>query len=85
MKRINYTRVTPTHFNNDQAKGVAGRVVIGEKDGANNFCMHINEEHQIQNTGSKSIDSGVSLLLDSSEIMMPRGTKCSTKYSCFGD
>jgi len=43
MKIINYTSVTPTHFDNDQAKGVAGRVVVGKKDGANNFCMRIFE------------------------------------------
>ena len=43
MKLINYTSVTPTHFSNDQAKGVAGRVVVGKNDGANNFCMRIFE------------------------------------------
>jgi quercetin dioxygenase-like cupin family protein len=43
MKIINYTSVPPTHFNNDQVKGVAGRVVIGKNDGANNFCMRIFE------------------------------------------
>jgi quercetin dioxygenase-like cupin family protein len=43
MKIINYTAVTPTHFDNDQAKGVAGHVVVGKNDGANNFCMRIFE------------------------------------------
>ena len=43
MKLINYTSVTPTLFNNDQAKGVAGRVVAGKADGADNFCMRIFE------------------------------------------
>ena len=43
MKLINYTSVTPIHFNNDAAKGVAGRVVAGKADGANNFCMRIFE------------------------------------------
>jgi quercetin dioxygenase-like cupin family protein len=43
MKIINYRSVTPTHFDNDQTKGVAGRVVIGKNDGANNFCMRIFE------------------------------------------
>lgn len=43
MKIINYTSVTPTHFDNDQAKGVAGHVVVGKNDGANNFCMRIFE------------------------------------------
>ena len=43
MKIINYTYVVPTHFDNDQAKGVAGRVVVGKADGASNFCMRIFE------------------------------------------
>lgn len=43
MKLINYTTVIPTHINNDQASCVAGRVVIGKDDGANNFCMRIFE------------------------------------------
>lgn len=43
MKIINYTSVTPTYFDNDQAKGVAGRVVVGKADDANNFCMRIFE------------------------------------------
>ena len=43
MKIINYTSVLPTSFDNDQVKGVTGRVVIGKNDGANNFCMRIFE------------------------------------------
>jgi quercetin dioxygenase-like cupin family protein len=43
MKIINYTSIAPTHFDNDQAKGVDGRVVVGKADGANNFCMRIFE------------------------------------------
>jgi quercetin dioxygenase-like cupin family protein len=43
MKIISYTSVTPTLFDNDTAKGVAGRVVVGKKDGANTFCMRIFE------------------------------------------
>jgi len=43
MKIINYTSVAPTHFDNDQAKSVAGGVVIGKDDGANNFCMRVFE------------------------------------------
>jgi quercetin dioxygenase-like cupin family protein len=43
MKLINYTAVPPTHFNNVAAKEVAGRVVAGKADGANNFCMRIFE------------------------------------------
>jgi len=29
MKLINYKSVPPTHFNNDHAKEIAGRVVAG--------------------------------------------------------
>ncbi len=43
MKIIRYTDVDVTHFDNDLAKGVDGRVLIGRKDGANNFCMRIFE------------------------------------------
>lgn len=43
MKLINYQSVEPTHFNNETAKGVAGRVVAGTADGAKNFCMRIFE------------------------------------------
>lgn len=50
MKAINYTDVTPTHFNNDVAKDVSGRVVIGKADGANNFCMRVFEVGQGGNT-----------------------------------
>jgi len=43
MKIINYTSVTPTRYNNEQAKEIVGRVVIGKNDGAQNFCMRIFE------------------------------------------
>jgi quercetin dioxygenase-like cupin family protein len=43
MKLINYKSVTPTNFNNEAAKGVAGRVVAGKVDGARNFFMRIFE------------------------------------------
>jgi quercetin dioxygenase-like cupin family protein len=43
MKIKKYTDVKATHFESDTAKGVAGRVVIGNKDGADNFCMRIFE------------------------------------------
>lgn len=43
MKIVNYTSVSPIQINNDQAKGISGRVVIGKYDGANNFCMRIFE------------------------------------------
>jgi quercetin dioxygenase-like cupin family protein len=43
MKIIKYTDVNATPFESDKVKGVAGRVVIGKKDGADNFCMRIFE------------------------------------------
>jgi quercetin dioxygenase-like cupin family protein len=43
MKIVPYTDIQPTHFDNEMAKGVDGRVLIGKKDGANNFCMRIFE------------------------------------------
>ncbi len=43
MKLINYTSVSPTKFNGGTAKGVAGRVVAGKADSANNFCMRVFE------------------------------------------
>jgi quercetin dioxygenase-like cupin family protein len=43
MKLIHYSDVTPTYIDNEKAKGIAGRVVIGKNDNANNFCMRIFE------------------------------------------
>lgn len=43
MKIAKYADITATHINNDVAKGVAARVVIGKNDGANNFCMRVFE------------------------------------------
>ena len=43
MKINPYTSVTPVLVDNDQAKGIAARVVIGKEDGASHFCMRIFE------------------------------------------
>jgi quercetin dioxygenase-like cupin family protein len=43
MKAIKYAQVEATHYNNEKAKGVAARVVIGKADGADNFCMRVFE------------------------------------------
>ncbi|MES0445310.1 MAG: hypothetical protein ABUJ92_02085 [Desulfobacterales bacterium] len=43
MKIQKYSEIKPTRFDSDIAKGVAGRVLIGKDDGANNFCMRIFE------------------------------------------
>ena len=42
--RINhYTSIKPIPFDNDQVKGVSGRVMIGKNNGADHFCMRIFE------------------------------------------
>ncbi|WDP92075.1 MAG: cupin domain-containing protein [Desulfobacter sp.] len=39
MKIIHYKDIPPIAMNNDQVKNVAGRVMLGKEDGAENFCM----------------------------------------------
>ena len=39
MKVISTTAPQAVHFDSGAAKGVTGRVVIGQADGAANFCM----------------------------------------------
>ena len=41
MKITHYNDIEPVRFNNEVAKGVAGRVLIGKADGAHNFCMRV--------------------------------------------
>jgi len=43
MKITKYSDVKATYFESDEAKGIAARVVVGKKDGANNFCMRVFE------------------------------------------
>ena len=43
MKVKNYKDVKPVVMNNDMVKNVAGRVMIGKEDGADNFCMRVFE------------------------------------------
>ena len=43
MKTMHYKDVPPTLFNNDMARNVAGRVMIGKDDGEPNFCMRVFE------------------------------------------
>jgi quercetin dioxygenase-like cupin family protein len=43
MKIIHYHQITPKHLDNKDVKGVAGRVVIGQREGAENFVMRIFE------------------------------------------
>ncbi len=41
MKVMHYSEIESKKFEADGVKGVTGRVVIGEADGAENFCMRI--------------------------------------------
>lgn len=41
MKIIEYKKIKPVNFDNEEMRGVAGRVVIGKNDGAKNFYMRI--------------------------------------------
>lgn len=41
MRIKNFTDVTATKIDNDQARGISARVVIGREDGAENFCMRV--------------------------------------------
>ncbi len=43
MKITKYSDVEPTHIDNDVAKGISARVLIGKNDGADNFCMRVFE------------------------------------------
>ena len=43
MKAIHYRDVPPTLIDNDKARSVAARVVLGKADGAANFCMRVFE------------------------------------------
>jgi quercetin dioxygenase-like cupin family protein len=56
MKKIYYTDPQPVLINNDVAKGVAGRVLIGKADGADNFCMRVFEIDPGGNTPKHSHD-----------------------------
>ncbi|MBM4331718.1 MAG: cupin domain-containing protein [Deltaproteobacteria bacterium] len=43
MKIIHYTEVEAKSYPSDLVKGAKGRVVIGQADGAKNFCMRVFE------------------------------------------
>jgi quercetin dioxygenase-like cupin family protein len=43
MQIKEYAKVEATHFDNEQAKGVSARVVIGQQDGGDNFYMRVFE------------------------------------------
>lgn len=43
MKLMSYDVAAPSRFDNEQVRGVTGRVVIGKADGAVHFCMRVFE------------------------------------------
>ncbi len=43
MKIREYSSIESKQFSGSEVKGVTGRVIIGKKDGAENFCMRIFE------------------------------------------
>lgn len=43
MKVTHYKEILPVTMNNEMVKDVAGRVLIGQEDGAPNFCMRLFE------------------------------------------
>lgn len=43
MKIIHYSETESTTFNNEAAKGLTGRVVLGKADDAPHFCMRVFE------------------------------------------
>ena len=46
MKIIHYKDVEPKYYETETAKNAWGRVVIGQADGAKNFCMRVFELHE---------------------------------------
>lgn len=43
MKIAHYQEIPATRFDNDAVRNVDGRVLIGQNDGAENFCMRMFE------------------------------------------
>jgi quercetin dioxygenase-like cupin family protein len=43
MKIVHYREEAQQHFDGEQVRGVTGRVVIGQADGASHFCMRVFE------------------------------------------
>ena len=43
MKIMHYSEAEPKGYSGNLAKGTTGRVVIGQADGAKNFCMRVFE------------------------------------------
>ena len=54
MKIIHFTEAEQKKYPSDQARGAAGRVVIGKADGARNFCMRVFELSRGGVTGKHS-------------------------------
>jgi quercetin dioxygenase-like cupin family protein len=43
MKIIRFRQITPRNFENEEMRGVAGRVLVGKREGAPNFIMRLFE------------------------------------------
>ena len=67
IKTLKYSEVKPTYFGNGEAKGVAARVVVGKKEGANNFCMRVFEISAGGNTPKHSHDWEHEMFIHSGE------------------
>jgi quercetin dioxygenase-like cupin family protein len=67
MQVKEYSAIKATHINNDAAKGIAARVVIGKADGAPNFCMRVFEIAAGGNTPRHSHDWEHEMFIHSGE------------------
>lgn len=67
MKKLYYTDPEPLLYNNEKAKGVAGRILIGKADGADNFCMRVFEISAGGNTPMHSHDWEHEMFIHSGE------------------
>src|SRR5271157_3876636 len=67
MQIKNYSTMQATHFDNEAARGVDARVLIGKNDGANNFCMRIFEISVGGNTPKHSHDWEHEMFIHSGE------------------
>jgi quercetin dioxygenase-like cupin family protein len=67
MQTKTYSEIKPTLYNNEKAQGVAGRVVIGKNDGADNFCMRVFEIASGGNTPKHAHDWEHEMFIHSGE------------------
>jgi quercetin dioxygenase-like cupin family protein len=67
MQVKNYSTMGATHIDNEAARGVEARVLIGKNDGANNFCMRIFEISAGGNTPKHAHDWEHEMFIHSGE------------------